>query len=69
MSDGASREMTLREWCEKLPDSHRANRELRALEAVAGWAAASVEMYGYVSDVQDPMHQLAVALREIEETT
>lgn len=31
----ASREMTLDEWCAKLPDFHRVNKELRELKAGA----------------------------------
>lgn len=26
-------EMTLKQWCETLPDSHRANKDLKELEA------------------------------------
>ena len=33
MSEGTvEREMTLREWCAKLPESHLANRQLNAIE-------------------------------------
>jgi hypothetical protein len=41
VSDETQREMTLKEWCAKLPEFHRANKELAKLEAVAeaigGW--------------------------------
>lgn len=33
MSDGASREMTLTEWVTRLPECHRARKELTALES------------------------------------
>lgn len=33
MNDQCEREMTLDEWCERLPKSHRVNRELAALRA------------------------------------
>lgn len=32
---------------------------------VISWAQATVELYGYASDYQDPLHQLACALREL----
>jgi hypothetical protein len=44
-----------------------ARRVLPKLLEVAYWAQTALEQYGHTSDYQDPMHQLAVALREFEE--
>lgn len=38
-----------------------------ALLDIASWANAAVDLYGYASDYQDPLHQLAAALRDLEE--
>lgn len=42
-----------------------ARKLMPALLELAAWAEAAVEMYGFQSDYQDPMHQLAVVLRDL----
>lgn len=38
------------------------------LREVVGWAESALELYGFNSDYQDPMHQLACAVRDYNKT-
>ena len=39
--------------------------QIKKLEKVAGWAKVAVDHYGFESNYQDPMHQIAAALEEL----
>jgi hypothetical protein len=58
------RELTLKEWCARLPESHRVNRELAELEAklhrVCAWAwEPEAHKEQLIDALEDMVHQFA----------